>query len=368
MSSNQPIMLSTMSTKKTAAIILCSLWAVAGCNNNTVNAGQRVIFSYPGLTPPDRLYDLTREGKVGGIILFGENIGNNTATVITDLHAAYESSKCIDPASRLLIMTDQEGGQVRRLPDAGPFKSAKEMGQAEDPGAAAGRAGTEAAEALTPEGINTNLAPVVDVYREKGNFIDGPERSFGNITSLVSTCAEAFILSQKGAGVVSAAKHFPGLGAAAAGSNTDLVSVTINLTLDELRSMDVAAYGSSIDAGVDMIMTSWALYPALDIDYPAGLSTKWVRGELRDRLGYKGVIVTDALEAGSLTSYGATGKRAVLAAKAGVDLLLASGRDAKQGEDVVEALVAALSSGELAEEDFTAATNRILTLRRKVKI
>lgn len=357
-----------ITTLTAVAATFCISEAVASCSNNATKAGQRVIFSYPGLTPPDHLYELTRQGKVGGIILFGENIGNNTASVIADLHEAYRSSECTDTTARLLIMTDQEGGQVRRIPGAGPFESAKEMGQSSDPGAAAKQGGTEAAEALISDGINTNLAPVVDVYRKEGNFIDGPERSFGNTTSLVSNCASAFIRSQQKSGVVATAKHFPGLGAAPAGANTDLSPVTINLTLDELRSVDIAVYRSAMEAAVDMIMTSWAVYPALDKEYPAGLSSKWVQGELRDRLGYKGVVVTDALEAGSLTSFGGTDKRAVLAAKAGADLLLASGRDVDQGEEAVNALEAALSSGELGEKDFMAATERITLLRQKVNI
>lgn len=351
-----------------ASIVGTLVEAASCCDKTTVNAGQRVIYSYPGLTPPHDLYDLTREGKVGGIILFGENIGNSTASVISKLQEAYSSAPCVDHNAKLLIMTDQEGGKVRRLPDEGPFESAKEMGDADDPGKAAAKGGEEAAEALISAGMNMNLAPVLDVYRDEGNFVDGPERSFGNTTALVGACGKAYILSQHDAGVVSTAKHFPGLGAAPAGANTDLQPVTIDLTLHELRSVDMAAYKPALDIAVDMIMTSWAVYPALDAEYPAGLSSKWVRGELRDRLGFQGVIITDALEAGSLTSFGDADKRAVLAAKAGVDLLLASGRNVTQGKVAADALAEALRDGELAQKEFAAAAKRILTLRRRLKL
>lgn len=326
--------------------------------------GHHVIFSYPGLQPPAHLFNLIKQGKVGGIILFGENVSSNLSSTIDAFQNAYKQSPDY-PGAPLLIMTDQEGGLVARLP-GGPTMSAKQVGQSADPKATATETGNVAADALHDYHVNTNLAPVLGVYREAGDFLDYYGRSYGNTSDLVTECAAAFIGAQQGAGAIATAKHFPGLGAAGRTENTDVVHVTINLTLDELRSIDEAPYISAIATGVDMVMNSWALYPALDSRYPSGLSTSWVQGELRGRLGFEGVTMTDAIEAGALEAFGDDPARAVLASRAGMDIILASARNVTQGEAIVDGLVSALQDGSLAGDSFAHATNRILALRRKL--
>ena len=330
----------------------------------TVLAGYHVIHSYPGLSPPASLLTLTEQGKVGGIILFGENVGSNLSAVMASFQTAYSKSPGYS-GKPLLIMTDQEGGEVRRL-SGGPDLSAKEIGESADPAAAGKLAGQQAASALSASGANCNLAPVLGVFRQEGDFLDEYQRSFGNTSALVSECATPWITSQQAAGVIATAKHFPGLGAATTSEDTDVEPVTINLTLAELQSVDEAPYTDAIAAGVDMVMASWALYPALDATYPSGLSTSWIQGELRQRLGFKGVTITDAIEAGALEAFGTDANRGVLASKAGMDLILASARNATQGEAVVDALVAALNDGTLDQTTFAAGTQRILNLRGKL--
>jgi hypothetical protein len=108
--------------------------------------GHHVIYSYPGLEPPAQLLDLIAEGKVGGIIIFGENVGDNLTTTIDNFQNTYMQSPYYS-GSPLFIMTDQEGGKVRRLP-GGPVESAKQIGQAADPEAAATQMGKDAASTL----------------------------------------------------------------------------------------------------------------------------------------------------------------------------------------------------------------------------
>jgi beta-N-acetylhexosaminidase len=114
-------------------------------------------------------------------------------------------------------------------------------------------------------------------------------------------------------------------------------------------------------------MVSWAVYPALDRARPAGLSKAVVQGELRGRHGYRGVTITDALEAGALAAFGGYGRRAVLAAEAGMDLLLCSARDAGQGAAVTSALASALEAGKLGAGPFRAAVQRVAALRNSVR-
>ncbi|HET8627248.1 MAG TPA: glycoside hydrolase family 3 N-terminal domain-containing protein [Thermomicrobiales bacterium] len=324
-------------------------------------AGQRVIYSYPGLTVPDALLRAIAAGQAAGVIFFGENIAgaDQLAAVVRQLRQAQERSPVGQP---LLLMTDQEGGPVRRLSGA-PEQSARQIGQAADPAAAAAAAGAAAGQNLAGAGLNVNLAPVLGVYRQAGDFLDQYERSFSRDPATVAACGRAFIAAQQRAGVAATAKHFPGLGAAAAAQNTDAVPVTLPVPLDILRAVDEAPYPAAIAAGVELIMLSWAVYPALDAGAPAGLSAAVVRDELRGRFGYRGVTITDALEAGALGAYGDAGRRAVLAARAGMDLILCSARDVGQGQAATAALADALDRGELAAADFAAAVQRVTALR-----
>ena len=114
-------------------------------------------------------------------------------------------------------------------------------------------------------------------------------------------------------------------------------------------------------------MVSWAVYPALDPRWPAGLSPVIIGGELRGRLGFTGVTITDALEAGALQAFGTTGQRATLAANAGMDLILCSGQDLGQGEQARIALQEGLNSGTLNHAGFTAAVERIMSLRSSLR-
>jgi beta-N-acetylhexosaminidase len=324
-------------------------------------AGQRVIYSYSGLTVPAALLDAIAAGQAAGVIFFGGNISGDAqiAAAIQQLVRAQQQSPVSAP---LLLMTDQEGGEVRRLPGA-PALSEKQIGESPDPALEASQAGTGAGQNLAGVGMNVNLAPVLDVYDKSGNFIDEYQRSYSNNASVVTECGQAFITAQQQAGVAATAKHFPGLGSATKSQDTDTGPVTLTVSLSGLRGKDEVPYPSAIAAGVELIMVSWAIYPALDATYPAGLSAAWVQGELRGRLGFGGVTITDAIEAGALTSFGSYGQRGVLAAQAGMDLLLCSAQDPAEGQDVTSALASALDSGQLSSTAFDAAVQRVTALR-----
>jgi beta-N-acetylhexosaminidase len=159
------------------------------------------------------------------------------------------------------------------------------------------------------------------------------------------------------------AKHFPGLGAATTLQNTDLRPVTLALSLGSLRTIDEVPYRWAIAAHVRLVLVSWAVYPAFRTRRPAGLSSRVVRGELRTRLGFDGVTITDALGAGALRAFGTAQRRAVLAAGAGTDLILcASGRVA-EGGSALTGLLDAYRNGSLGKVPFQAAVRRITALR-----
>lgn len=329
--------------------------------------GQRVIFSYPGATPSDEMLQLIKDGLVGGLIFFGENILSldQITDVVTELKAAHAQSAT--SSSPLLLMTDQEGGVVRRLRGQEPLLSAKQMGASADPIAEATKGGNGAGLILKQVGMNLNLAPVEDVYREEGNFDDQFGRSFSSDFAVCGALGAAFVRAQQATGVAATAKHYPGLGWATRAENTDLGVVTLNQSAAEIRAVDEAAFGPVIKAGVRLVMTSWATYPAIDATYPAGLSKIFVDKELRGRQHFRGVTITDALEAGALDPYGDTGERSVLAAKAGMDVLLCSGRDVAQGQAAVSAVADALRHHRLNPGHFKIALRRVRELRDSLR-
>ncbi|MGF1428263.1 glycoside hydrolase family 3 N-terminal domain-containing protein [Kitasatospora sp. LaBMicrA B282] len=327
-------------------------------------AGQRVIYSYPGATVPQDLLDLIAQGLAGGVIIFGQNV-TSLAQITAAVQQLQEANAQSPVAAPLLVMTDQEGGLVRRLP-GGPVMSQKQIGESADPPGAAAAAGTEAGRLLRGAGVNVNLAPVLDVYRTPGDFDDQFQRSYSMDPDVVAACGRAFITAQQDQRVAATAKHFPGLGPACADQNTDAGPVTLTTPLTELRGIDERPYGPAVEAGVDLVMVSWAVYPALDPDRPAGLSPRVVQDELRHRHHFHGVTVTDAINAGALTALGTPPQNAVAAARAGMDLILDATRDVSQGLALVQGLGDALANGDLDPREFRAALHRTVRLRRNL--
>jgi beta-N-acetylhexosaminidase len=329
-------------------------------------AGQRILYSYSGLTPPPSLLARIERGEAAGVIFFATNIASlpQLRSVIDRLQAANAKSPVHEP---LLMLADQEGGLVRRLPGA-PQLSEQQIGEGVDSLALAGQAGRSAGAELAQVGVNVDLAPVLDVSRSPNSFIEEYQRSYGADPNLDAQLGGAFVAALQGAGVAATAKHFPGLGAASAAQNTDEQPVTLALSLSQLHRIDERPYSAAITARVRLVMTSWAIYPALDPLAPAGLSARVIQDELRDRLGFRGVTITDSLAAGALRAYGTVAQRGVLAAKAGADLLLCSASNPDEarpaeGDSVLAALAHAFGSGELARGVAEAAVERVIALR-----
>src|SRR5215472_5946207 len=162
-------------------------------------AGQRVIYSYSGLNPPASLISLIQHGEAAGVIFFGQNISSRAqiAAVIKRLEQA-DASPLNPVRAPLLLMTDQEGGLVRRLPGQ-PYLSEKQIGahplsQAKTLATQAGRG---AAANLRGVGMNVNLAPVLDVYRKAGNFDDQFGRSYSMRPPVVSALGANMIRAQQ---------------------------------------------------------------------------------------------------------------------------------------------------------------------------
>jgi beta-N-acetylhexosaminidase len=319
-------------------------------------AGERIVVGLPGTSISPGLRQAIARGRVAGVVLFAANLPSRSAgrRLIDRLQRIRRPPKLRDP---LLVMTDQEGGLVKRLGGA-PTASARQMGAR---GAAfSARRGRRTAGNLRNVGINVDLAPVLDVGRP-GGVIAETERSFGATPTRVGATAVPFAKSLQAGGVAASGKHFPGFGAAT--ENTDFSVERIDLSKRELRAVDEKPYAAFTAAGGQMVMLSTAIYPAFSDD-PAAFTRAIATGELRNRLGFEGVTITDALETPAVAHFGDTAEVAVAGARAGDDLLLF----ARLGpaEQAWKALVAELRRGGLDREEFEEAAQRVLDLRAEL--
>jgi beta-N-acetylhexosaminidase len=315
--------------------------------------GQMIVSPYAGDTPPPALLDRVRAGGVGGVILFSENTAGGEASTraqIRELQAAASAGG----KPPLLIMTDQEGGEVRRLTWAPPFLAAADMRSAEvaqAEGAATGRA-------LREVGVNLDLAPVSDVVHVANSFLG--TRSFGDEPLPVSERACAFASGLASAGVGYTLKHFPGLGRAL--GDTDNESVTINASAQELRT-DYATYVLCASNPNGVVMVSNATYPALTGNStPAVMSPEIYKTELGQIVGYHGVTISDALGAGALAHEADPAERAI---DAGLDLALYAGTE-DESVNAYLGLREDLRTGGIPRNRVEDAYNAIMALKAKI--
>jgi beta-N-acetylhexosaminidase len=319
--------------------------------------GQRMIFPYASATPPQGLRKRISRGEAAGVILFGRNVSS-----AAHLRAALRGLQGIrrPPGLRapLLVLVDQEGGAVRRLPGS-PRRGAQRM--AAGGTAEVRRQGRLAAQTLRGAGANVNLAPVGDLGR-RGAAMHREGRAFGADHWAVARLSAAFAEGLRRGGVAATAKHFPGFGRASV--NTDDAPQRVATRLSTLRRLDGVPFGRMIDEGVEMVMMSTAVYPALDAR-PAALSARWVHDELRGRLGFEGVVVSDDLQTPAVAGYGPGPRLAERAVRAGVDLPLFA-QDYASAARAAEGLADAVRRGSLGRSRIEEGARRVLALRERV--
>jgi beta-N-acetylhexosaminidase len=316
--------------------------------------GQRIMVGFSGTTAPRWLLRAVRAGDVGSVILFAENLSSRSQSLA--LTGALQRAARAGGNPRLLISTDQEGGQVKRVAALPPTLSPPEMagtGQV----ATAATQGRETGTALRRWGINWDLAPVADVPASSDAFIWRQGRAFSFSAPTVARYAAAFAAGLQSRRVAASAKHFPGLGTAT--TDTDFAHLELHPTAAQ-RAADLTPYRTMIPAGVDSVMAAVAGFDAYDrTGTVAALSRPIVTGLLRGTLGFDGVVITDAL--GSSTGHDER-TAGVLAAAAGTDVLLYT--DSAPGE--LPALRGALAAGHISRVEAAASYRRIIALKRKL--
>ncbi len=316
--------------------------------------GQMFVVSVGGTEPDYYIEKMVRERNIGGVILFGHNMKSEEQ--VRSLTASLQRlSMRTEPAVPLFVAVDQEGGDVASAPWVAPQPSAAEVGSRGNPAEAraiAGRIGEE----LLGAGVNTNFAPVVDT----GFGAAIGNRSYGEDPGLVSRMGAASVEGFEGAGIVSAAKHFPNHGPAVADSHRTLPVVEHDM--ETLRSHDLPPFRAAVEAGVPMVMAGHLLYPAVDAQRPASLSPGWM-GLLREDLGFEGVIVTDDLAMAGASGGGTPERAAVRAVEAGADLLVVSSPPQQQA-DAYDAVVAAVESGRIPDSRIRDSVRRLLEVKK----
>lgn len=314
-------------------------------------AGQRIVVRTDG-TPDASLLRRAERGEIAGVIVFPGD-GDSEGDIRRGLRRLQDAAEA-GGHPPLLVSTDQEGGFVKRFPEAPPLRAPSELALDPDP-ADARLEGRATGSFLAGLGINTDLAPVLDVPSSSDAVI--AFRAFGETTRQVRSLGLAFAEGLAKEGVLATAKHFPGFGRSVL--NTDFSPSEINATRRELGE-DLRPFEAAIAQGLPLVMIGVASYPKIGAKGPAALERQVATRLLRTQLGFEGVSISDDLGAEAVAASHGELEAAERAAEAGTDLLLFA-RSAAPG--VLERLQRSLSTGALDRESAQASCARVVELR-----
>ena len=314
---------------------------MVGCRGERLDRDEQLLFA---------------EYDFGGFILFQRNCRapQQILSLCRDLwHSA--------PSDPPLIAIDQEGGPVHRLPlPFTHFPAAAEIGARNDLDLAY-RAGRAAAAELALVGVNLNFAPVLDVNSNSKNPIIGA-RAFSGEPKTVSAMSHAWTRGLRDGGVIPCGKHFPGHGDTEKDSHIDLPVVSKPLAV--IQEIELPPFVDACGNGIEALMTAHVKYTALDSNNVATLSEPIITGLLRHQLGYDGVVFTDDMDMRAISAQHEPGEAAILALRAGVDILLFC-HDLEKAIQALEHLVAAIERDPALRTRAEASHRRIGALKQR---
>lgn len=336
--------------------------------------GQMVLVGFRGMTALEAqpAFRCITERTVGAVVLYdvdahtAEPRNIRSREQLRDLVAALKAASEIP----VLVTIDAEGGFYHRLKEKygfGPATPAAEMGERNDLAFTRAAAGEIAAQ-LVDVGIDMNLAPVLDLLNPSNLTVGARRRCFSSDAALVTAHAREFILAHRALGVLTAAKHFPGMGGPLRPHVPGLGEVADGCSPDEEEP-----YRALIGEGLlDAVLVTRITHPELDPDFPGCLSSEVIDGRLRGQLGFEGVVISDAMEMAAIWDVFGFERGTVLAVNAGVDLLLFSNEldhvpySDDRGPDAVRVILDALARGEIAESRINEACGRVLALKSRL--
>lgn len=325
--------------------------------------GQMFICGFESLEANASIAQLIEEYGLGGVIYFRRNVKD--AHQLAHLSAELQAMSLRSGGQPLFIAVDQEGGMVSRIEKgatllpgnmalgaafapAGVYASSKVMGKE-----------------LRQMGVNMNFAPCLDINNNRLNPVIGV-RSYGETAALVGDMGTHAVKGLQDMGVIATVKHFPGHGDTSEDSHHDLPVVPHSM--ERLMELELAPFIKAIEGGVDAIMTAHVVFAALEENgVPSTLSYRILTELLREKLQFKGLIVTDCLEMKAISEGIGVAEGAVRAIEAGSDLILVSHLLDRQ-VSAIEAVIAAVESGRIPESRIDESVLRIMTYKYKREI
>lgn len=344
--------------------ILISILPAFSQDELDLKIGQMIMVSFsPGTNFEDTLYYDIEHRNLGGVILFSYNL--HDPVQIENLTTDLQNSA----ATPLLIATDQEGGYVARLDENNGFtetSSAYQLGTIIDNEDSTRSQSKLMAQWLSESGINTNLAPVVDVnVNASSPAIGYHERSFSANPYKVFNHADWFISEFKDFDLISTLKHFPGHGSAEQDSHLGFTDITTTWADSELvpyRELILTGY-------LDMVMVGHLYNAHLDSIYPASLSNNVITGLLRDSLEFDGVVISDAMFMRAITNNYSFEEAIVLAVNAGTDVLLYTSNEYNGSSlvaEVIRVIRKNVDEGVISQNKIEESYQRIIALKKKI--
>jgi len=317
--------------------------------------GQMMIVGIPGPTADTTALDMIRKYHVGGIIHFDRNL--ESPEQVEKLNVTLQSQAAAENMPiPLFICVDQEGGNVARMRDYLPVApSAAAIGAQGNPQLARDWA-VKTAEGLRKAGFNTNFAPVADL-----GFTNN--RSYGTEAEQVIPFDKAAIEAYAANDFMCSLKHFPGIGRAPVDPHMDTSEIAGSQ--EELLATDMLPFRTVVEQEPNydfMVMVSHLVYPAFE-EVPASVSKVLLTDILRQKWGYKGIIITDDMAMGGLANVYPTEKMGILAVQAGVDILLSCDGNPDMTITIYNSVLEAVKAGTIPIEKINASVERILTAK-----
>jgi beta-N-acetylhexosaminidase len=327
--------------------------------------GQMMMIGFEGTAPDENITSMIQERRIGGLIIFDRNIESNDQVAIMNEALQQLAVDGAHPA-KLMIAVDQEGGKTRRFDDIGPYYSEPMIGEMPEEAAlqtARLQAGSTARD-LRAIGINTNLAPVIDVSGGWGTVMD--VRSYGTDTEWVAQLGAEAVSGYVNASTISCPKHFPGLGSA--DDDPEEVLPSLDYSYEDIVTLDLPPFTAAIQAGAPMIIVTHLAVPVMDQSgTPASLSAVLTTDLLRTNMGFEGVIITDDLEMGAITENLSVSEAAVTAVEAGADIVMVA-HTLDEQIATYEALLEAVNTGQIPEERINESVVRVLDMKKDYRL
>lgn len=303
------------------------------------------LYTNRGEDEIEKVRSIVSKDKIGGLILMQDD----AAREINLVNEFQQKSKI-----PLMIGMDAEWGVFQRIPAAHKYPWAMTLGAIQDKELIKQMA-AKIAEDCHRMGINWDFAPVVDVNTNPNNPIIG-NRSFGSEVNNVVNSALSYAQGLQNSNILAAIKHFPGHGDTSTDSHLDLPVVSHNL--ERLNSIEIAPFKALMDKGIGGVMVAHLYVPGLEPakGIPASVSKNIVTGLLKDKLGYKGLIITDALNMGAVANKYKPGELDAMAFQAGNDIMLFS-QGVAEGKKLIQK---AIENGEISQSRVEESVKKIL--------